>query len=107
MDQTLDLFTAEHDGRTYQPERDKSRLNAQQALVFNAMRDGRWRTLARIHMMTGAPEASISARLRDARKSKFGGHTVERRYVERGLFEYRLIVNEKGRQNGGHSGLPG
>ncbi|HXA85764.1 MAG TPA: hypothetical protein VNZ47_11850 [Candidatus Dormibacteraeota bacterium] len=99
MDQTLDLFTAHHDGKTYEPQRDKARLNYQQALVFNAMRDGVWRTLARIHKMTGAPEASISARLRDARKEKFGGHRVERRYVERGLFEYRLIVNEKGASN--------
>lgn len=88
------LFDADHDGRTYARERDKTRLNAQQTAVFNAMRDGQWRTLARIHACTGAPEASISARLRDARKPKFGGHIVERRYVERGLFEYRLIVRE-------------
>src|SRR5258706_8981862 len=88
----LSMFDADHDGKTYDHDRDKDRLNLQQAIVFKAMQDGRWRTLARIHAMTGAPEASISARLRDLRKDKFGGHEVERRYVERGVFEYRLIV---------------
>lgn len=88
----LSIFDADHDGRTYSRERDKKRLNAQQQAVFNAMSDGVWRSLARIHAMTGAPEASVSARLRDARKSKFGGHTVERRFVSRGLWEYRLII---------------
>jgi len=87
----VDLFSR-FDGATYEPERDQTRLAVQQLAVFNAMKDGAWRTLARIHAMTGAPEASISARLRDCRKARNGGHTVERRYVERGLFEYRLIV---------------
>jgi hypothetical protein len=86
------LFDADHDGHTYNRERDKARLNAQLTAVFEAMKDGHWRTLARIRAMTGAPEASISARLRDCRKSKFGAHTVERRFVERGLYEYRLLV---------------
>lgn len=89
----IDLFSR-FDGATFERERDGSRLNAQFQAVFRAMADGQWRTLARIHNMTGAPEASISARLRDARKPAFGSHKVERRYVERGLFEYRLIVNQ-------------
>lgn len=99
MDATPDLFSAHFDGKTYSPCRDKVRLRAQLTAVFDAMKDGHWRTLARIHAMTGAPEASISARLRDARKSKFGAHAVERRYVERGLYEYRLIINGEGRHD--------
>lgn len=91
--QQLSIFDADHDGKTYQPDRDRERLNVQQSAVFKAMADGRWRTLSRIHAMTGAPEASISARLRDLRKTKFGGHEVERRHVERGLYEYRVIVS--------------
>jgi hypothetical protein len=55
------------------------------------MRDGRWYTLAAIAKALGYPEASISARLRDLRKPRFGAHTVNRRYVERGLFEYQVI----------------
>lgn len=90
----LSMFDADHDGKTYDRDRDKDRLNLQQSTVFNAMKDGNWRTLARIKAMTGAPEASISARLRDLRKPKFGGHEVERRYIQRGLFEYRVIVNK-------------
>lgn len=91
--QQASLFDADHDGKTYQSERDKNRLNGQQAVVFEAMKDGAWRTLARIHAMTGAPEASISARLRDLKKQKFGGHTLDKRYLRDGLWEYRVIVN--------------
>lgn len=86
-----DLF----DGVTFNAKRDGARLTAQYDSVFQCMRDGQWRTLARIHNMTGAPEASISARLRDCRKARNGNHTVERRFVERGLFEYRLILNTR------------
>lgn len=89
----IDLFSR-FDGATYDHDRDHARLVAQQMAVFQCMKDGVWRSLKRIHNMTGAPEASISARLRDLRKPRHG-HTVERRYVERGLFEYRLIVAVK------------
>jgi DNA-binding Lrp family transcriptional regulator len=63
-------------------------------LVYRLMVDGQWRTLAEIAEATGAPEASVSARLRDLRKRKFGGHVVARRpRGDRalGLFEYQLV----------------
>jgi hypothetical protein len=82
------------DGKTYDPERDKERLKTQLFNVWALMKDGRWRTLEQISARVGCPEASVSARLRDFRKRKFGGHTVEREYVKRGLFKYRLLVNE-------------
>lgn len=82
------------DGKTYDPERDKERLKTQLFNVWVLMKDGRWRTLEQISARVGCPEASVSARLRDFRKRKFGGHTVEREYVKRGLFKYRLLVNE-------------
>lgn len=82
------------DGKTYDPERDKERLKTQLFNVWRLMKDGRWRTLEQISVKVGCPEASVSARLRDFRKRKFGGHVVEREYVQRGLFKYRLIVNE-------------
>ena len=89
-----DMFTGlDHDGATYSQPRDQVRLNAQTQRVFDVMRDGEWRTLDRISFVTGDPEASVSARLRDLRKERFGGHTVDREHVEGGLWRYRLTVN--------------
>lgn len=78
------------DGATYNPDRDSDRLAAQMLRVFEVMRDHRWHTLPDISARTADPEASVSARLRDLRKDRFGGHTILRRYVRRGLFEYQL-----------------
>jgi DNA-binding Lrp family transcriptional regulator len=78
------------DGQTYEPDRDASRLTAQLESVRELMADGQWRTLGEIHDLTGHPEASVSARLRDLRKDKFGAYLVERAYVRRGLYRYRL-----------------
>ena len=79
-------------GDTFDGARDGDRLKRQFADVWRVMFDARWRTLGEIASMTGHPEASVSARLRDFRKKKFGGHTVERRHVSKGLWEYQLIV---------------
>ena len=81
-----------HDGGTYDPDRDKARLNAQQERVWAVMKDGCWRTLEDISEITGDPPASVSARLRDFRKEKFGSFDVERKYVLNGLYRYRVIV---------------
>ncbi len=80
------------DGHTYDHARDARRLSGQHARVLACMRDGIYRTLAEIAAATGDPEASVSARLRDLRKDRFGAHEVERRYVKDGLWAYRLIV---------------
>lgn len=85
------------DGATFSPEHDEARLSQQHRRVFDLMRDGAWRSPAEITAATGDDWASASARLRDCRKAKFGGHAVERRRrgeASRGLFEYRLVVNE-------------
>jgi hypothetical protein len=58
--------------------------------VHAVMKDGLWRSLGDIREATGYPEASISARLRDLRKAKFGAHNLERRRTAGGPFEYRL-----------------
>jgi hypothetical protein len=79
------------DGATYDEARDGDRLRAQLGRVLGVMRDHTWHTLGDIERITGDEKQSISARLRDLRKARFGGHLVERRYVERGLFEYRLV----------------
>lgn len=85
------------DGATYSPKLDRGRLNRQLAAVANLMRDGAWRTLAEIEAETGEPQASISARLRDLKKSRFGSHIVEKRRLpgaeNRGVWQYRVVMN--------------
>lgn len=66
------------------------RMKAQRERVAQVMADGEWHSLAGIAEDTGDPEASVSARLRDFRKERFGGHTVERRRLGRGLYIYRI-----------------
>jgi hypothetical protein len=91
--QTLGATSVRFDGADYSPKHDQVRLAKQTLRVFSAMKDGKWRTLGEIAALTGDPEASISARLRDLRKERFGGHTVNRRNRgerSHGLFEYQL-----------------
>jgi len=79
-------------GDDYVPPRDDPRLSRQYARIFTLMRDAKWRTLATIEQITGDPPASISAQLRHMRKARFGGHTINRRYLGDGLYEYQLVV---------------
>jgi hypothetical protein len=88
-------YVPDFDGETIDQERDKPRLFPQLQRVGGAMKDGHWRTLQQVSVVTGDPEASVSARLRDLRKPKFGGHQVERRYVSDGLHEYKLTLNQQ------------
>lgn len=83
----------EFDGDTYEAPLDKDRLHGQLERVRVLMSDRKWRTLAEIHEEVGGPEASVSARLRDLRKPKFGGLRVERERIPEGngLFRYRVL----------------
>jgi hypothetical protein len=91
MNAQLDIFGSQPQfkGETFDPKRDGKRLEGQldkvRALMLRNV--GRWFTLAFISEVTDAPEASVSARLRDLRRE---GLTIERRYVRRGLWEYRV-----------------
>ena len=82
------------DGSTFDQERDGARLDKQHNRVLSALRGGDWWTLSALSRETGDPEASVSARLRDLRKPRFGSHTIERQYVERGLNRYRLVKRD-------------
>lgn len=95
MDAAHTLFDQPRDGRTFAPREDQARLADQHARVWAVVSDEKWRTLAEIAAATGAPEASVSARLRDFRKPRFGGHEVLRRRRERGVHEYRVIRSVK------------
>jgi hypothetical protein len=97
LDWVPSSILGDRDGQTFDRNRDGKPLNQQAHDVFNLMRDGEWRPLFRISQITGHPEASISARLRDLRKSRFGGYTVERKRVGGGcdgerLWLYRVLV---------------
>ena len=90
MQQTLNF-----DGETFVKPRDGGRLTGQWHRVLKLMSDGKWRTLSEIHLATGYPLQSISARLRDFRKSRFGNWLVEREYLDRGVWRYRVLPSDK------------
>ena len=72
---------------------DRARAGEQYRAVLAFTLGTGWHTLAAIHKATGAPEASASARLRDARRD---GYAVERRRVPggNGLHAYRVSQQE-------------
>ena len=78
------------DGQTYDHNQDAVRLKGQLLRVFNVLKDGYWVSLEDIARMANAPGDSVSARLRDLRKEKFGGYTVHRKNKGGGLWLYRL-----------------
>ena len=77
-------------GDDYAPGRDNKRLLPQLDRVKNVMVDGKWHTLAHISKATGDPAPSVSAQLRHLRKPKFGGHTINKQYLNDGLYIYQM-----------------
>jgi hypothetical protein len=93
-------MTTLHDfhGATYLPLFDQKRLSSQYERVFQLMSNGDWWTLNALAERAKCSEASVSARIRDMRKPKFGGHTVNRKRFgdwAKGLHAYKLIVRAK------------
>lgn len=86
----LTLDDIRFDGDDYKPSRDRGRLTGQLKAVWEVMQDGKWRTLSQIEEITGAPQASISAQLRNLRKERFGSHKVNRKHLQGGLYEYQI-----------------
>lgn len=82
---------AHFDGADYQPRRDLSRLTRQIDKIKAVIADGEWISLAEISELTGFPHASVSAQLRNLRKKRFGGHTIERSWSGQGLYLYRFV----------------
>ena len=86
------------DGNTFEPRLDLGRLGRQMLEVYRTMADGTWRTLQELSDLTDNPEVSVSARLRDLRKERWGSNTIERRRRgdgKVGLFEYRLVIQKR------------
>ena len=77
-------------GADYRAPRDQARLSTQLERVKDAMIDGQWRSLEQIADLAQAPQTSVSAQLRNLRKPEFGSWLVDRRHIDRGLYEYRL-----------------
>lgn len=82
--------TMRFDGKTYDPKRDQIRLKGQMLRVYTQLKDGQWHTLRELSDKTGDPEASVSARIRDLRKERFGSHVIEHDRVDKGLWRYRM-----------------
>lgn len=106
-----ELTIAPHfDGETYDPALDHDRRTRQVDRVRQALWDARrtgdvvahtlgtspedygWVTLGDLSALLGIPEASVSARLRDLRKPRFGGLQIDRQRApgRGGLWLYRL-----------------
>ena len=86
-------------GATFDPHHDGPRLARQFGAVRALVLDGEWHTLRELADAIGAPEASVSARLRDLRKPEGGGYIVERRRrgnPANGLHEYRVVIPDEG-----------
>ena len=79
------------DGHTYHAPRDQARLSGQLYAVSMILADYQWHTLEELADKTGASVASVSARIRDLRKTRFGGRTIDRKYFSNGLWRYRLV----------------
>ena len=84
--------TLRFDGATFNQGYEGQRLTTQFERVFNAMQDGQWHTLAELADISHGSEAGVSARLRDFRKPRFGGHVVQRSRGASGLWFYRLVL---------------
>ena len=85
-------------GSDYSPKHDNVRLTKQIKRVYDLMKDGEWRTLGEIESITGDPQASISAQLRNCKKERFGGHELNKKRrgdPGNGCWEYQLIVKGK------------
>lgn len=78
-------------------QRDIPRLSGQLGNVYEIMSDGAYRTLDQIvteikgRFGKVVTSQSVSARLRDLRKTKFGGYKVLRESVGAGLFKYGVF----------------
>jgi hypothetical protein len=70
----VSLFDGDDEGADKDP-----RLRTQLVRVYEAMCDGWYHTLPELATIANASEASVSARMRDLRKPRFGGFALKRK----------------------------
>lgn len=79
------------DGRTIDEDPDAPRrLTGLMERVWECVKDGSWWTLPELAQAARGSEPSVSARLRDLRKGRFGAHNVERELIGNGIYRYRV-----------------
>lgn len=94
LQQTLDFTEHKFDGAAFNQELDGKRLTKQIYRIFDLMKGGKYFTLREIEDLTGYPQASISAQIRNLSKPRFGSHPHHKRRRDGGgTWEYKLIVN--------------
>ena len=89
LDAHIEIWDANHDIR-YAPK-DNSQSPIQLVRVAEVMKNNGWLTLAQISAITGDPEASVSARLRELRTWKGGALLIGKRKVGKHTYEYRAM----------------
>lgn len=89
---TTNVSLFDGDGDLEGPVKD-ARLKRQVERVFDYMCNGRWCTLKQIAEAVNASEASVSARIRDLRKPRFGGWWIEKQMGKTsGVHLYKLVL---------------
>lgn len=92
----FDPLGPEFDGATYEPARDKPRLQNLQRRVYEIGKDGLWRTPTQWEQLVGRNWATVGARLRDLRKARFKkvypNNGVYHRPRGGGLWEYAICT---------------
>ena len=81
---------------TINKKSNKLRSRSQLDRVRKAMESGKWFTLDELSALCGGSVASVSARIRDLRKARFGMHYMQGRRIPRGdgLWEYRMALTQ-------------
>lgn len=69
------------------------RLAGQLVRVYEAIRNHEWWSLRDLSEAVGGSATSMSARIRDLRKDRFGGFTIDKQMTDPGLYRYRLVPN--------------
>lgn len=71
---------------------DPDGLKPQTRKVFDALSDGHWHTLRQLSDASGAPEASVSARMRDLRGEEYALPLEAEKMPGSNLWRYRLTL---------------
>jgi hypothetical protein len=69
------------------------KFDSQIAVLLHAMQaNPEWRTLEQLAAVTGITAFSLGSQLRNLRKARYGGHAIEKRRLNEGHYEYRLVT---------------